>query len=350
MPRLLFYCLFLWSHLPVWAQKKQPLLPEAVYVNRLAAALAQPESAPYAALMPPPEVLFDLQPILPRLISALGPDSLEVATNGISKALERQADRSFHRFREESEAMRLRWHQMRLARYELVKQPRTRDSLLEKLIPERYKGYVFFLDPMRQKTFCIQLWGLFTYKGRTYGGALASIYPAETIAAYEAHVAAARKAALKGEKYIAFQPEDTEDEVESEDTLAHEAPLAVQPKGVVAERLYFKGFFDDEIPVQLFVRGYRGDCPEGVCRWNAIMLVGDEDRWVGLTMLKKEGAWLFTEIPNKAVMELRPDAVGLKGSWNATDDNTGYEVELSSKELPKKNLAFLEDMMDEYGL
>lgn len=354
MPRLLLCCLFLLALPPARAQKKHPPLPEAVYMDLLASALAQQKSAQYAALMPTPEVLFDLQPILPKLLRPLEPDSLEVATDGVSKALEHNADRWFQRFREESDAMRLRWPNMLLARYELVKQTRTRDSLLERMTPDRYKGYVFFLDPMRQKTFCILVRGLFAYGGKLYGGALASVYPAETVAAYETHAEAARRAAAKGQKYIAYKPEETdEDDEEAGEISGNKASRAAPdapPKGVVAERLYYTGFFDKEIPVRLFIRGYKGDCKEGVCRWNAIMLVGDEDEWVGLSMAKKDGAWVFTEIPNKASMELRPEKAVLKGTWNATDDNTGYEAEFTEKELPKKRLDTVEDIMDERGL
>ncbi len=351
MPRLFLCCLFLLTLLPARAQKKHPPLPEAFYMERLAAALAQKQSAQYVALMPTPEVLFDLQPVLPKLLRPLEPDSLEAATDGISKALERNADRWFQHFRKESDAMHLRWPNMLLARYELVRQTRTRDSLLEKMIPDRYRGYVFFLDPMRQKTFAVLVRGLFVYKGKIYGGALAAVYPAETIAAYEAHAEAARKAAAKGETYYAFKPEETEDdEEENSGNGPQQAAPAKQPKGVVAERLYYTGFFDKEIPVRLYVRGYKGDCKEGVCRWNAIMLVGDEDEWVGLSMVKKDGAWVFTEMPNKAVMELRPEAAILKGSWNATDDNTGYEVEIAEKDIPKKKLAEVEGIMDGLGL
>ncbi len=351
MLRFLFYCLLLWILTPARAQKKQPALPEAVYINQLAAALAQPQPAPYVALMPSAEVLYDLQPVLPKLLRTLEPDSLEVATDGVGPVLARNAERWFQRFRDESDAMRLRWNTLRLARYELIKQPPTRDSLLEQLAPDRYMGYVFFLDPMRQKTFAVKVRGLFGYGGKLWGGALAAIYPAETIAAYEAHAEAARRAAAKGESYVAFQPEETDDD-EDED-WGNPSPKAkgdAQPKGVVAERRYFTGFFDDEIPVHLFIRGYRGNCQEGVCRWNAIMLVGDEDDWVGLSMVKKEESWLFTEVPNKATMELKPEKTFLKGTWTATDDNTGYEVELVEKEVPKKKLSTLEDAMDNLGL
>lgn len=350
MSRLLFYLLFLLGTLPAHAQKKKDVLPETRYMEQLAAALQQQQPVQYIALMPSGEVLEELLPVLPKLLKPLALNETEVAEEGYSKAVLRNADRLYNRFKEESDAMGLRWATMRLARYELTHQAKTRDSLLEKLTPDRFKGYVFFLDPMRQKTFCVLLKGLFVYKGMFYGGALAPVYPAETIDAYEAHALAAQRAAAKGEKYVAFKaPETAEEEGEnSGNTSAKKADA--QPKGVVAERRYYTGYFDGEIPVKLFIRGYRGDCKEGVCRWNAIMLVGDEDEWVALSMTKKDSTWAFTELPNKAAMELQPDKKGMLGNWNATDDNTGYEVELTEKEVPKKNLATLEGIMDDFGL
>lgn len=347
MKRLLFFLLL--GTLPTFAQKKAPL-PEATYMQALAAALEMQQPAQYAALMPPQEVLDSLQPVLPKLLKPLRLDETEIASSGYQKALVQHADRLFQTVKEESDAMGLRWATMRLARYELVRQGRTRDSLLEAFVPDRFRGYVFFLDPMRQKTFCVLVSGLFVHKGSLYGGALASVYPAETIAAYEAHVEAARKAARKGEKYVAMEKPETDEEEDENSGNATPKKADRGPKGIVGERLYYTGYFDGEIPVKLFIRGYKGDCPEGVCRWAAIMLVGDEDEWVGLSMTKKEGIWAFTELPNKAAMELKPDKVGLVGTWNATDDNTGYEVELDEMEIPKKKLAAMEGMMDDFGL
>lgn len=343
---LLLCCLYA---APVFAQKKKEALPEKEYIGQLAMALAQRQPAQYTALMPPAEVLDNLTPVLPKLLQPLGLDSAEVVEYGYATALSRHAGSWFQQVQDESDAMLLRWPLLQLARYELVRQPRTTDATLEKLVPDRFKGYIFFSDPTRRKTFCLLVKGLFVYKGNFYGGALTHVYPAETVVDYEAHNEAAQRAAAKGQKYVAWKPEE-----KPEDTADAEAPPVAEKgkkgsdKGVVVERLYYTGFFDGQIPIRLFVRGYKGDCKDGVCRWNAIMLVGDEDEWVGLSMVKKEGAWIFTELPNKATMELKPEKTLLTGNWNATDDNTGYEVKLTAKD-PKK-LADLEERMDDLGL
>ncbi len=347
MPRLLFFLCCFWA-IASFAQKKSVALPEKVYINQLAMALAKRQPAQYTALMPPAEVLDDLTPVLPKLLQPLEPDAAEVAEYGYATALSRNAGRWYQQVQDESDTMLLRWPLLQLARYELVRQSRATDATLEKLVPDRYKGYVFFSDPTRRKTFCLLVRGLFVYKGSFYGGALGHVYPAETVVDYEAHYEAAQRAAAKGQKYVAWKPEEKPEEAADAEAPVVEKDKKGSDKGVVGERLYYTGFFDGQIPIRLFVRGYKGDCKEGVCRWNAMMLVGDEDEWVGLSMLKKEGAWIFTELPNKATMELKPDQKMLTGNWNATDENTGYEVKLTEKD-PKK-LADLEGRMDDLGL
>jgi hypothetical protein len=335
---------------PAVAQKKTPRLPEQAFMQVFTAAFQSQQVRTYGTLLPAGDVLDSLKPVLETLFRHSGMDATEAAQDGFRMALERATVRRFQQLSASGTEMGMHWAHLRLARYQLVRQVRTRDSLLEALVPERYQGYVFLFDPMLQKTFCMHIPDLFGFGGRLYGGAPIRVFPAETIPAYERHVEAAARMEAKGKKYIAFTPPEVLEDEPTDSTEEEVAAVLPAPKGIVAERRYFTGFFDKEKPVELFIRGYRGDCADGICRWNAVIRVGNEADWAPMTLIKKKDAWVLTELPDVATMELKPTGSELTGTWTATDDETGYEVKLTEERPSNRLLSRLEEVMDDFRL
>ncbi len=345
-----YVLVFLLLGLSAVAQKKTPRLPEQAFMQVVTTAFQTQQVRTYLALLPADEVLDSLKPVLEILFRHSGMDGTEATQDGFRMALERATVRRFQQLSASGTEMGLHWAHLRLARYQLVRQVRTRDSLLEALVPERYQGYVFLFDPMLQKTFCMHIPDVVAFGGRLYGDAPVRVFPAETIPAYERHAEAAARMEAKGKKYIAFTPPEVPEDEQVDSTEEEVSGTLPAPKGIVAERLYFTGFFDKEKPVELFIRGYRGDCADGICRWNAVMRVGSEADWVPLTLIKKKDMWILTELPDVATMELKPAGSELTGTWTATDDETGYEVKLSEERPSNRLLSRLEEVLDDFRL
>ncbi|RYD53187.1 MAG: hypothetical protein EOP52_03345 [Sphingobacteriales bacterium] len=335
---------------PLYAQTKKKMLPEQLFMRQVTAAFQSQQVRDYLPLVPAREALDSLKPVLETVFRYSGMDAGEVAQDGFQMSLERATVRRFQQLSASGTEMGMHWAHLRLARYQLVRQVKTRDSLLEALVPERYQGYVFLFDPMLQKTFCMRIPDLFVFGSRVYGGAPIRVFPAETIPAYERHAEAAARAEAKGQKYIAFTPPELPDEEVADSTEEEAVPGLPAPKGIVAERRYFTGYFDKEKPVELFIRGYRGDCADGICRWNAVMRVGNEADWVPMTLVKKNGSWILTELLDIATMELKADGSDLTGTWTAADDETGYEVKLTEERPSNRMLSILEEVLDDFRL
>ncbi len=272
------------------------------------------------------------------------PTLMETYNNRLDTLLQR----SFNEVRELGTAQGIRWSSVRLSRYELVKAGRTRDSLYEKLAPERFIGYVFLYDPYLQKTFCFTVGDVLKIGDGWWGGTLTHIYPADTKEAFEKHLEAARKAALKGETYL---PEGTPAADRDEDgDRPEQAPNLPAAAGgsrkVVVDRHLYRGTFDNEIAVQLYVRGLRGTCPEGVCSWEAAFKFGDQDEWSLMGVSRSGGKWIFSETTGDGVLELELKNGTYTGTWTDSADKTGYEAVLKDEPPTPKKQKALDGVLD----
>ena len=98
----------------------------------------------------------------------------------------------------------------------------------------------------------------------------------------------------------------------------------------IVERKFYRGWFDDDVPVQFYVQHIKGDCAEPACTYEALFKFGD-DEWVKMSGAKDTaGTWIFTE--EAATMELTLDSEIYTGIWSAGPTQSEYEA--SMKESP----------------
>jgi hypothetical protein len=113
----------------------------------------------------------------------------------------------------------------------------------------------------------------------------------------------------------------------------------------VVDRKYYKGKFDDDIPVELYVR-YMKDVKDKVTKyWDALYKFGDMSEYVKLDVsMTQDAKWLFEE--PVASMELDLAGKVYSGSWTNGGNQTGYDVELSQKELSQKKIEELDNILE----
>lgn len=344
---LLVFLILCLAAAPADAQRRRKKIKEdrteRGLVYRVLGALRDKDPYSYVALFP------DLDTFSSLIMENVAPNSpkyyemMALQENGtqllrrdsfVSAALRTRFDSLIRR----GEAIGIDWKSTVPLRYELFKMNKTRDTLLEKLMPERFVGYVFFMDFSSRATYCVTLSDMFQLKGRWYGGQLGNVFEARNIDEYMA--AAQKNRKQFGSANFIFIPQGRFDKEEKEG--ADSAALAKKPKsfsqvvapdapneGLVLERKYYKGMFDEEIPVQLYIRYLKGSCEKPPCLFEAIYLFGQEPDYILLQVTKSDaGEWEFTDVRNRATMELNLDDSTFSGDWLLDINQNGYDVEM----------------------
>lgn len=234
------------------------------------------------------------------------------------------------------EAQGLHWESILPVRYELTKQRETRQRLYEKLAPTRFTGLLFFVDGLTRRTYGLSVTDVIEINKAYYGGQLGELYEAGNRDEWEESRLYYRKhpLALKDTTQKPVEHADEDQQERNEKT----------PQ-MVADRKYYTGYLDNEIPIQLYIRSLKGGCPQGVCSWEAIYKFGDQDDWVMLTVTRSEGdKWQFVEEPPNGSMELVLKGKTFTGDWDATDGQTGYDVKATEATPSEKKTKRLEEI------
>ncbi|HXS35955.1 MAG TPA: hypothetical protein VN721_04605 [Flavipsychrobacter sp.] len=242
----------------------------------------------------------------------------------------------------------IHWKEIVLRSYKLQKIALTRDLIgYEKIAPIRFQGYVFIRDMLARKNYVFAVNEMQDIKGYWYGGQVINIYPASSIDEYLSKQYAE---VLKKKKMKEFGI--TEDTVKDSASIAATIPqdddddAYSTPKEVV-DRKYYVGKFDNEIPVKLYVRYLRGDCPDGACEWQAIYKFGDQDKYVKLDVSKtQDGKWSFVEDPPIGYMDLSLKNNVYTGSWSTADNQTGYDVRLTQTDISNSEAQRLDEIIE----
>jgi hypothetical protein len=269
----------------------------------------------------------------------------------------------------------LHWNDMIMARYELERMIVTRDIAgIDKIMTRRMQGHYVVEDMLTRRRYVITMKDIMEIKGKWYGGHMVNVLPADNIEEYYEKLAIERKVdkmKMLGEMYGTPEQDTTAASVVSTETK--NATLATKPtpertgleidtddfeeeadrrKGKktkeIIERKLYVGTFDKHTNVELYIRGYKGPCPETVCYWDAIYKFEDMDEYIKLEVAKlPDGTWQFTEEPDIASMELSLDKGRLKGEWMSNKDKTEYTIDLNElKEITSRKLFMLDDVID----
>ncbi|MBS1616505.1 MAG: hypothetical protein JST06_10360 [Bacteroidetes bacterium] len=344
---------------PAFAKKEKKASDEQGIIHRLMGCLSHRDPYCYTDLWPD----LDTLSALVMKYSELGSRDYRRAASLQRQPLKvMHADSVFQAYLRENfdsviasgSRLGIHWDGIVLTRYELIRQHETRDSLYEKLAPVRFVGYLFFMDIATGRNYGILVGNILKINGGWWGGELGAVYPATSRDEWRAAQKADLKEKRERKNHPVVQVAPPGEVVPSEDSSndAHtESDMDAGTKPVttnVVSRLFYSGMFDNEIPVQLYVRGLAGSCPDQLCGWEAIYKFGDQDDFVLLDVSKtKEGKWQFIEEPPAATMELSLKDKTYTGSWISAEDQTGYDVKLTEITASAKKIVHLDKIFAE---
>ncbi len=244
----------------------------------------------------------------------------------------------------------INWKGIVVARYELQAEGLTRDlEGFDKIVPERYKGYLFVKDVAGRSEFCITIKEIQKLEGHYFGGQVVNILEASTIDQYLAKE-------IKEQQYfewLAKHPIVDTPKVDSAKAAAAADSLtaaadddAVKIRKEVVDRKYYEGMFDNEIPVKLYVR-YMKDLHTGkVAYYDGLYKFGDQKSYVRLDITLMDGKWVMEDDPPVGTLELVLKDKIYTGSWLNNDNGTGYDVLLKQTDLPQKRMEELEKILE----
>lgn len=246
-------------------------------------------------------------------------------------------------FLKNSRELKIRMNETVFVRYELVRFSRPEGLFNGALKDSKYVGYLFFKNPLNRKSYGFSVRDIFFINGQWYGGLTGKIFEADNKEAYERAFLADRK---RQRLIAAGKLTDTaRKNKEAEEDEKNESSATLRE---VADRKFYKGRFDNEIAVQLYVRYLKGGCPEGICSWEALFKFGDEDEYIKMEVSKTtDGRWIFAE--NLGSMELILKDETYTGDYESSNDNTGYKVRFSEVPLSEKKAQKL-DYLLQHGL
>lgn len=274
----------------------------------------------------------------------------------------------------------LHWNDMIMARYELERMIVTRDIAgIDKIMTRRMQGHYIVEDMLTRRRYVITMKDIMEIKGKWYGGHIVNVLPAENIEEYYEKLAIERKMdkmKMLGEMYGTPEqdtsaspsanavattetkkttadvprsaPERTGLEIDTDEFNEEESPKKGKRTKEIVERKLYVGTFDKHTNVEMYIRGYKGPCPENACYWDAIYKFEDMEEYIKLEVTKMpDGTWQFAEEPDIASMELKLDKGRLKGDWMSNKDRTEYDMDLNElTEVTNRKLYMLDDVID----
>ncbi|NDC41810.1 MAG: hypothetical protein EBZ77_09710, partial [Chitinophagia bacterium] len=383
-----FAVLLFFLALPLWgesAPKKRYhglARTEAELMNNVLSCLRTKDTVGYYNLFPPFDTLWAMVIDNP----ANSPEAVQQLNNlkahptiliDFDPFYNKEIMGRFARVLRKGEDSGLQWGGIVMQRYELQKQgvaPGMEGISL--IAPERFKGFMFVRDLMSSTTFCITIKEIQKINDFFCGGQVLNVMEANSIDEYLAKEEAerrwlarlqrmaaaaaadsARKDSAKSDTLLGSQPvpidsfaKDTG--VASDSTHRNKSALyaippaedeGVKTKREVVDRKLYKGKFDEEIPVELYVR-YMRDANGKVTNWDGLYKFGDMQEFVKLDVTKKDGIWTMEE--PVATMELELNEKVYTGSWTNGSTQTGYDAELKQVELPQQKAMDLDYILE----
>lgn len=250
-----------------------------------------------------------------------------------------EAEKGFKDFIKNGKARGIHWDQIVFVRYELEKIRRGRDLITEKIAPLRFLGYVYVKDMLNRRTYAFTVFDIMQVNNRWYGGELSHIFEAASKEDFEQALAAEKKRLRNRELGIV----DSNDLADKKVAFDEDDERRPRMKEIV-DRKFYKGKFDNEITVQLYVQHIKGNCGEPACSWEALFKFGDQDEFVRMEVSRNaEGNWLFSE--ELGGMELKLSGRAYTGSYASSSDKTEYEVKLVETDISLKKVEAFDQLL-----
>ncbi len=260
----------------------------------------------------------------------------------------------------------IHWKEIVMQRYELSREvitSRTQTGY-DIIVPERYKGYVFVRDVLGRLTFCISITEIQKINGYFFGGQVLNILEASSIDQFLQKEAEEQKyyewlvmnAQLDTARADSVQKglldttsKDTLNPGKKPDNLNVE-PVeedTFRKRREIVDRRYYEGKFDEEIPVKLYVRYMRDLRTNKITGYDGLYKFGDQVQYAKLNITRSpEGIWTMDDDPPIGTMELELKYKVYTGSWTNNENQTGYDVVLTQKDIPSITLAKLDRILE----
>ncbi len=272
----------------------------------------------------------------------------------------------------------LHWGSLVLARYQLQKEPMRRELIgYEKVVPERFMGYLFVREISGHSTYCIAVAEIQKFNGYFVGGQVINVMEASTVEEYEARLEFEKNyifklrteeedssaAAIKRDSlyldsvkkgWIVLPPVDS---AKLKDSVARAKKGALlngaftdedtqKVRREVVDRKYYEGKFDDEIPVELFIRYMRDVGTGTVGSYDALYKFGDQVKYVRLDVTKTGEKWEFDDDPPVGSMELVLKNRIYTGTWTNNESKSGYDAVLKEVPIAPRKLEMLDKILE----
>lgn len=252
------------------------------------------------------------------------------------------------------------WNSIVIQRYELLKDNLTQNLAgYDKIAPERFKGYLFIRDLLGHQTYCITLAELQKIKGYFLGGQVINILQAATIDEFMAKEEKERQYYAwlathplidtpkqdSAKKALADSTQDDADGKKNFLTSGNDDDNSRIRKEVI-DRKFYEGKFDEEIPVQLYVRYMKDQRTGKLFTYDGLYKFGDQKNFVRLDISRSaEGKWTMEDDPPVGTLELVLNNKIYTGTW-ANTEGAGYDVLLKQADIPEKKLEELDNILD----
>ncbi|MBS1781598.1 MAG: hypothetical protein JSS78_00880 [Bacteroidetes bacterium] len=328
---------------PAWVQAQ--MLSEKDIVESLVRSLQTKDATLYSDLFPQTDSLINWTLHSTNKQSDLYKQMLYLQNNYAAKqdfdsAVHKKATDEFLEFVRKGNAEEIHWDRIVFVRYELEKIRQGRDFLSQQISSLRFLGYVFVKDMLNRKTYGFTIFDIMQVNGFWYGGELSNIFESSNKEEFENARSAEKKRAHDEALGIVDSNANAPKKYSFDDNDARRPKLKE-----IIERKFYKGKFDNEIPVQLYVRYIKGGCPEIACAWDALFKFGDQDDYVRMEVSRNsEGKWQFSE--ELGGMELKLDDKIYTGAYASNSDKTEYDVKLTETEISIKKIQALDEQLD----
>ena len=241
----------------------------------------------------------------------------------------------------------IHWNSIVIQRYELQQESLTKNLAgYEKIAPERFKGYIFVRDLLGRQTFCITISEIQKIGGYFMGGEVINILEASTIDQFLAKETKERKYFA----WLATHPlVDTPsvDSAKKAEAKADNDEDNSKVRKEVIDRKFYTGKFDDEIPVQLYVRYMRDARTGKSLSYDGLYKFGDQRDFVKLEItLDAQGKWTMDDDPPVGSLELVLKGKVYTGSWSNVENGSGYDVVMKQTDIPEKKVEQLDNILD----
>ncbi len=228
----------------------------------------------------------------------------------------------------------IHWRTIVLLRYEIEESKNGVRLSRDEMPFSDFQGYVFVRDQKTGKIFTLSIANIIIAGGKWYGGEIISVLPASTKEAFLTALEEEKKL-LKMQADGTAPPRDSSFADDEDDDL--------KPSHEIVDRKLYKGWFDEETSVELYIRYLKGNCAEPACSWEALFKFGDDD-WVAMQVSKTDaGNWLFTEAGGS--MELELTAQTFTGTWAADKNGTEYEARMKEAPVSPTKIQELDEML-----